>query len=82
MKYILSHNVALRSWWFIPYAYYMRGCYGAKKLSADEFDILKKCDGITSVEPSDLLDSLIERGLCLPAEEGGASDRLAAIPVL
>ena len=68
MKYILTPDVALRGWLLIPMAYYIRGSGNAHKLSAEEVNLLKKCDGETEISPSAVLDSLLTRGLCTPAE--------------
>ena len=68
--YILNPHIALRGWWFVPRAYYHRDVFGARKLSAEELDILKQCDGETEIAPSPVLESLVERGFCAPAENG------------
>ena len=39
MKYILSENIALRSWWHVPYAYYVRNVRNAVGLKKEEFEI-------------------------------------------
>ena len=70
MVCILSPRVALRSWQLVPRAYYVYGEGGARGITEKEFDVLIKCDGITDVPPSPLLDSLTARGLCKPAENG------------
>ena len=70
MKHILNPNIALRAWWFVPHAYYRRDVFGAKGLSAKDFDILKQCDGEAEIESSPLLESLVERGLCTLAKSG------------
>lgn len=70
MKYILSENIALRSWPIVPYAYYTRGHIFASGLKKDEFDLLLSCDGKTDLPLSELLISLLQRGLIRHAEEG------------
>ena len=45
MCYILNPNIALRSWMFVPYAYYIKGERNAKGLTAEEFAFLTECDG-------------------------------------
>ena len=42
-------------------------------LEKEEWDILIKCDGVSKIEASDLLEDLIKRDLCIPCEYG---DRL------
>ena len=51
MKYILSENIALRSWPIVPYAYYTRGHNFASGLKKEEFDLLLSCDGKTRTCP-------------------------------
>lgn len=70
MKYILSDAVALRSWRLVPYAYYIKGCRNAQGLKADEYELLRRCDGSGDIEDSALLQSLIRRGFCRPAKDG------------
>lgn len=73
MKYILYPHIALRSWWKVPYAYYIKGQRNAKKLTKEEYDLLCLCDGQTDISPSSLLDSLMERGFIIPCEKGDMS---------
>ena len=70
MKYILSEDIALRSWWFVPYAYYMRNVKTAVGLKQEEFEILRYCDGNTELEDGSVLRSLLERRLCKIAGDG------------
>ena len=72
MFYILNPNIALRSWWLVPHAYYIRGVRNAQKLTKEEFEILSQCDGITELAESDLVQTLIERRMILPCEKGEA----------
>jgi len=62
MKYILN-DIALRSFWKIPYAYYVKGSSLAKGLTKEEFDLLMKCNGSIDIKQSELLDNLEDRGL-------------------
>ena len=55
MTYILNENFALRSWWRVPYAYYVKGVRDAQRLTKDEFTLLSLCDGHTDIEDSELL---------------------------
>jgi radical SAM protein with 4Fe4S-binding SPASM domain len=68
--YKLNENIALRSWKLVPYAYYYYGDRNAKGLKLDEWELLKKCDGITEIEDSQLLEDLQKKGLCKPCEFG------------
>lgn len=63
MKYILSPNIALRSWRLVPYAFFVKGCNFATGLKKEEFELLLSCDGQTDLPLSDLLLSLAQRGL-------------------
>lgn len=69
-KYILSSYIGLRSWQLVPYAYYVKGERNAKGLKKEEYDLLRRCDGVQEVEDSPLLQSLVKRGFCHPAKEG------------
>ena len=62
MYCILNPNIALRSWWRVPYAYYAKGVRDAKKLTKEEYELLSLCDGHTELADSKLLESLIKRG--------------------
>lgn len=62
MKYILNPNIALRSWWYVPYAYYMKGDFKAKKLQKEEFEFLSLCDGETELPEDKLSKRLKEKG--------------------
>ena len=62
MTYILNEKIGLRSWWRVPYAYYVKSVRNAKKLTKEEFELLSLCDGHTEIENSELLTSLLERG--------------------
>lgn len=69
MKYILNKNIALRSWWLVPYAYYTRHQKNARGLKKEQFEILLKCDGETEIANSEVLQELVRRGLCRVAKE-------------
>ena len=73
MTYILCKNIALRSWWRVPYAYYIKGVRDAQRLTKKEFALLSLCDGHTDLEDSELLGSLVQRGMILPCEKGEKS---------
>lgn len=72
MYYILDSRIALRSWWFVPYASYTRNSLSAHHLKKEEFDFLSRCDGKTDIEADALAKSLCEKGLCHPVEKGTA----------
>lgn len=71
MRYQLKEQIALRSWWLVPYAYYRRGTRNAFGLKKEEFELLCRCDGQQELEESALLSALAERGLCAPCQGAG-----------
>ena len=73
MYYILNSNIALRSWWRVPYAYYHKGIRDAQKLTKEEFELLLQCDGYTDLEESGALNRLRRIGFISPCEKGEAS---------
>lgn len=73
MYYILSENIALRSWRLVPYAYYRKHHETAYGLKKDEFELLSLCDGQHDIEPSELTESLIAQELISPVEKGGGA---------
>ena len=66
MYYILNKNIALRSWWLVPYAYYVKGNRNAIGLKKEEFEILSLCDGSHDIENSPMLERFIMMGLVKP----------------
>lgn len=72
MKYILNNKLALRSWWLVPYAYYIRNEKNAIGLKKEQFEILLKCDGKTEIDDSEALQGLVKQGFCRIAENGEA----------
>ena len=70
MNYILNPNIALRSWWRAPYAYYVKGQASAQKLTKDEFELLSLCDGQTDINDSELLQKLVNMRMISPCEKG------------
>ncbi len=62
MYYRLSENIALRSWKFVPRAYYFKNDGFAKGLSEEEFALLLLCDGEHDIPESRLADELEARG--------------------
>ena len=70
MTYILNEKIGLRSWWRVPYAYYIKGVCTAQKLTKEEFELLLRCDGQTEIEDGELLTSLLERGFISESQKG------------
>lgn len=67
MKYILNHNISLRSYPKIPFCYYRYGEKMCHSLTLQEFEILLLCDGKNELEESDTIKKLIlEKHLCHP----------------
>lgn len=74
MKYLLNENIALRSWWRVPYAYYVRHQRDARGLTQAQFEVLRRCDGKQDLEPCEQLDELVALGFAQPCKEGALSD--------
>ena len=72
MYYILNEKIALRSWWLVPYAYYVKHDEMAHGLKKEEFELLSLCDGLHDLEENELTKSLVERRMISPIEKGGA----------
>lgn len=71
MRYILTPDIALRSWRLVPYAYYIKGVRDAKGLNKAEFEFLLKCDGKAELdENSELVKKFLDMGFIAPAREG------------
>ncbi len=66
MKCLLNDHVALRSWNLVPYAYYIKNNRNAQGLKKEEYELLSLCDGGHEIAKSELLTSLLDRGLCRP----------------
>ena len=73
MYYILNEKIALRSWWLVLYAYYVRYRRFAKRLSEEEYHFLLKCDGTWDLPEDETAKELCERGLCRPIKKGEAA---------
>lgn len=72
MRYILTSDIALRSWRLVPYAYYIKGVRDAKGLNKEEFEFLLKCDGKAELdENSELAEKFLNMGYIAPAKDGG-----------
>lgn len=63
MYYILNPNVGLRSWWLVPYAYYIKGNRNAIGLKKEEFELLSLCDGKHDLEETPLLKRFVTAGM-------------------
>ena len=70
MYYRIKENIALRSWMFVPGAYYVKNELPAISLSPEEMDIMLMCDGEHDIEDSALLQDLLSRGLIESCERG------------
>lgn len=69
-KYILNDIIALRSWWLVPYAYYVKNDFTAKGLKKDMFELLCKCDGETEIEDSETPKQAISARFVREAKDG------------
>ncbi|MBQ8409473.1 MAG: hypothetical protein IJY39_11495, partial [Clostridia bacterium] len=72
MTFILNKNIALRSWWRVPYAYYVKGRRDAQRLTKEEFELLSLCDGQTEIADSSLVERLVQRRMISACEVGAA----------
>ena len=72
MYYRLLDNIALRSWKFVPRAYYVKDDPYAKGLSKEEFDTLLLCDGEHDIAPDDMTNILEKRGFIEKCEKGAS----------
>ena len=70
MYCILNPDISLRSWWRTPYAYYWNGLRDAQRLTREEYELLRRCDGRTELAEDGLLKSLLDRGFVFPCEKG------------
>lgn len=74
VKYVLNSNIALRSWWLVPHAYYVKGIREAAGLKAEEFAFLSACDGQTELQTPEegnaLARKFLEMGMIAPAGPG------------
>lgn len=70
MYYRIKDNIALRSWKFVPRAYYVKNDAYAKGLTPEEFEFMLSCDGKQFILPSPLSQSLERRGLIEQCEQG------------
>ena len=71
MYYILNPVIALRSWWLVPYAYYIKGIRNAFKLQKEEFELLSLCDGKHDIEMTPLLNRFVRTGVVKPILSAG-----------
>jgi len=74
MYCILNKNIALRSWWLVPYAFYRKNTLKAEGLKKEEFELLLKCDGVQEIPEDEatqeIVTRLIMRGLVEPCKKG------------
>jgi len=73
LYYILNPNIALRSWWLVPYAYYIKGNRNAIGLKKEEFELLSLCDNKHDIEETPLLKRFVMTGMVRPCEEKNVS---------
>lgn len=75
MKYILNPSIALRSWWRVPFAYYIRGERNARGLKKEEFEFLARCDGGSDSgsahdECAEIAEKMLAQGFIREAADG------------
>ena len=70
MYYILNKDIALRSWWKVPYAYYSWHQEYAKSFTKEEFELLLLCDGSHDLQDSDLLKQLLDKRIINECAKG------------
>lgn len=70
MKYILTDRIALRSFWLVPYAYYVKNDSMARGLRKEEFDFLLACDGTNDIEPNELSETFLKRNMIRECADG------------
>ena len=70
MFYILNKNFALRSYRLVPYVFLKKGHKFASGLKKEEFEFLKKCDGKTQLEESELIKKFLKIKLIDCCEKG------------
>ena len=71
--YVLN-NISLRSWWLVPYAFVQDGSDIMHHLSEEQFSLLKRCDGKTEIEDSEILRSLLYIGIIREAKDGEVTE--------
>lgn len=74
MYCILNPNIALRSWWLVPYAYYIKGNRNAIGLKKEEFELLSLCDGKHDLEETPLLNRFLMAGMVTPLSAEGEAE--------
>lgn len=74
MYCILNPNVALRSWWLVPYAYYVKGNRNAIGLKKEEYEMLSLCDGRHDLEETPLLKRFLTAGAVIPLTAKGEAE--------
>lgn len=74
MYCILNPNIALRSWWLVPYAYYIKGYRNAIGLKKEEFELLSLCDGRHNLKETPLLRHFLMSGMVTPLSAEGETE--------
>ena len=70
MYFVLTDHIALRSWKALRGAFYVKGRPHASGVTAEEFEILKLCDGEHDIDDDRITQSLIRKHLIRPCEKG------------
>lgn len=70
MYYILNSDIALRSWWLVPFAYYSKKLPTARPLSKTEFENLLLCDGKHNIVRNHEIENLLHKGFIFECNEG------------
>ena len=71
--YILTKERALRSWEAVPYTYIRRLSDRPQRLDKEEYETALLCDGKTELQGSEVLSSLLRRGIVEECRQGEAS---------
>lgn len=70
MYYIIDESLALRSWWLVPYAVYIKGELHANGITKEQYDLLSLCDGEHDIEDNDTLQELLKEKAIHRIEKG------------
>lgn len=70
MFYRICDHIALRSWEYVPFAFYVRNKPYAIKLEKEEFSLMLLCDGEYDLADQELLKDLEQRGLIETCRRG------------
>ena len=73
MYYILDPNFVIKKWRGTPACYLYRGETKRHFLKSETYELLKRCDGNTDIEPCFRTDLLEVSGMIHPCEKGSVS---------